>query len=111
VLPAADIEVVKVLGPELPVQSRYLVSLTVTTPLPGTETETLLPDSAALVDANMALLLVTQEEAAPGVKPLKDTRADWLEDPLLVKTTTTEPSVLTKAPVMTLVMEPDVATR
>jgi hypothetical protein len=66
------------------------------------ETVTLPPDRLALVEANVALLLVTQAEAAVGVKSLKASWADWADVPLLVKTTTTEPSVLTNAPVMTL---------
>jgi hypothetical protein len=68
------------------------VSFTVTTPLAGTETVTL------PAEANVAVLLVAQAEAAVGVKSVKASWADWPDVPLFVNTTTTEPSVLTKAP-------------
>lgn len=54
---------------------------------------------------------MSQADATEGVKPLKDTLADWAEPPEFVKTTATEPSVFLKAPIATLEMVPDVPTR
>lgn len=48
------------------------VSLKVTTPLAGTETVVVVPESPALVLANVFPVAVTQADAALGVKPEKD---------------------------------------
>lgn len=87
------------------------VSFTVTTDRAGMDTVTAPPERLAEVVANVLPWFVSQAEAALGVKPPKDVLADWAEPPLLVKTTTTEPSVFWKAPMMTLEMVPVVATR
>jgi hypothetical protein len=69
------------------------VSFKVTTPLAGTDTVVVVPDSVALVLANVFPVAVTQADAALGVKPAKDVLTDCAAVPLFVKTTMTEPSV------------------
>jgi hypothetical protein len=86
-------------------------SLTVTTLWAGMDTVTAPPDRLAEVALKLFPWFVSQADAAPGVNPLKETAADWLDVPLLVKTSTIEPSVFWKAPVMTLVIEVEVPTR
>jgi hypothetical protein len=87
------------------------VSFTVTTDRAGIDTVAAPPDKLTEVVANVFPWFVSQAEAAPGVKPAKDVLADCVDPPLLVKTTTTEPSVFWKAPMITLEIEPVVATR
>ena len=79
------------------------VSFKVTTPLAGTETVVVVPDSPALVLANVFPAAVTQAEAALGVKPEKEVLTDCAALPPFVMTTMTEPSGFLYAPVMTLV--------
>jgi len=88
-----------------------LINFAVTTAWEGMETVRAPPERVAEVETKLPLLLVSQAEAEPAVKPLKESLADWAELPLLVKTTTTLPSVFWKAPMRTLEIDPEVATR
>lgn len=69
-----------------------------------------LPESPEDVDANVWLLSVTYAAAERGENPVNATLADCVDDPLFVNTTTTEPSVFWNAPIITLDMDPEVAT-
>jgi hypothetical protein len=105
------VTLVAVEEPLPPPDEAPVVNLTVTTLWAGMDTATAPPERLAVVVTKLLPWLVSQAEAAPGVKPVNDTEADWADDPLLVKTTTTEPSVFRKAPVTTLVRVPEVPTR
>lgn len=106
VLVLLDFEVV-----DPPVDEELPLSLTVTTPLEGTEMVTEPPDSVAVVDAKVLPWSVTQAEAELGVNPLNERAAEAAELPLLVNTTTMEPSVFLKAPITTSLIVPLVLTR
>lgn len=86
------------------------VNLTVTTEYEGSDTVAEPPDSVTVVELTECELSVSQAVAAEAVKPLNDTAADWAELPLLVKTTTTLPSVFLNAPIATFEIVPDVPT-
>lgn len=106
VLVLLDFEVV-----DPPEDEELPLSLTVTTPFEGTETVTEPPDSVAVVEAKVLPWSVTQADAEVAVNPLNERAAEAAELPLLVRTTTTEPSVLWKAPIITLLIVPLVLTR